>query len=116
MVVTGEQVAVVIVEVEAGAFAVAPNFAVFALAFLGPGAVAHQLETVLPDLPEVVLIDIALVHVAAHRGAAADAAVATDAGHLDTAAAVEEMVADLLLVGAEETLAGVTNVEDCPIV
>lgn len=115
MVVAGEQVAVVVVEVEAGAFAVAPDFAVFAFAFLGPAAVAHHMEAVLPHIPEIVLVDIALVHVAAHGGAAADGAVATDAGHVDPAAAVEEMVAHLLLVLAEETLAGVADVYYTPL-
>lgn len=107
MVVAGEQVAVVVVEVEAGAFAVAPHLARGALVLLGPAAVAHHLEAVLPHVPEIVLVDIALVHVAAHGGAAADGAVATDASHVDPAAAMEEMVAHLLLVFAEETLAGV---------
>ena len=106
----GEQVTVVIVEVQAGPFAVAPHLTVFALAFLGPAAVAHYLEAVLPDLPEVVLIDIALVHVAAYRGTAADAAVAADAGHFDTTAAIEEMVADFLFVLSEETFAGITDI------
>ena len=73
-----EQIAVVVVEVEAGAFTVAPDLAVFALAFPGPRAVAHHLEAVLPDIPEVVAVDVALVHVAAHRSAAADGAVTTN--------------------------------------
>ena len=107
---TDQQVAIVIVEVQAGAFAVAPDFAVFALAFLGPASVTHHLEAVLPHIPEVVLVDIALVHVAAHRGAAADSAVATYRSHLDTTAAVEEMVADTLLVGTEEALTGITYI------
>ena len=109
VVVAGQQVAVVVVEVEAGAFAVAPHLAVFALAFAGPTAVAHQLEAVLPDIPEVVPVNVSLVHVAAYRGASTDATVATDTCHLDTAAAVEEMVANLLLVVAQEAFAGVTD-------
>lgn len=102
-----EQVTLVVVEMEAGTLAVAPHLARGALVLPGPAAVAHHLETVLPHIPEIVLVDVALVHVAAHGGAAADGAVATDARHVDPAAAVEEMVAHLLLVLAEETLAGV---------
>ena len=112
---TDQQVAIVIVEVQAGAFAVAPDFAVFTLALPGPASIAHHLETVLPDVPEVVAVDVALVHVAADRGAATDGTVATYRGHLDTTAAVEEMVADFLLIFAKEALARVADVEDCLI-
>ena len=111
----GKQLAVVVIEVQAGALAVTPDLAVFTLSFLGPRTVAHQLEAVLPDLPEIVLIDIALIHVAAYRGAATDAAIATNTGHLDATTAVEEMVADLLLIFAKEALARVADVEDCLI-
>ena len=113
LVMADEQMAVVVVEVEAGALAVAPHLAVLALVFLGPGTVAHHLELAVPYLPEVILIDIALIHVAAHRGTAANGTVATDAGHFDTGAAVEEMVAHPLLVGAEEALAGVAHIDEC---
>ena len=115
IVVAAEQLAVVVIEVQAGAFAVAPDFAVLALSFAGPRAVAHHLKTVLPHLPEIVLVYISLIHVTAHRGAAADAAVATDRSHLDATAAEEEVVAHLLLVLAEETFAGIADVEDCVI-
>ena len=111
----GEQTPLVVVEVEAGTFAVAPHLARGALVLPGPASVTHHLEAVLPHIPEIVLVDIALVHVAAHGGAAADGAVATDAGHVDPAATVEEMVAHLLLVLAEETLAGVADVYHTPL-
>ena len=104
-----QQVAIVVIEVQAGAFAVAPHLAVLTLTFLSPRVVAHHLEAVLPHLPEVVFVDIALVHVAAHRGAAANGTVAPDAGHIHTAAAVEEVVADTLLILAQEALAGVAH-------
>ena len=108
---TCEQVAVVVVEMETGALAVTPYLAALALTLLGPTAVAHHLKAVLPHIPEVVAVDIALVHVAAHRGAAADAAVTADAGHIDATTAIEEMVADLLLVFSKEALAGITDVD-----
>lgn len=106
-----QQVAVVVVKVEAGSFTVAPHFAVLALVFPSPGAVTHDLEAVLPDVPKVILVDVALVHVATDGGAAADGAITTNRGHLDTTAAVEEMVTNLLLVRAEEALAGVANID-----
>ena len=111
-----EEVAVVVVEVEAGTFAVAPDFAAFALVLVRPAAVAHHLEAVLPHVPEIVTVDVALVHVAAHRGAAADGAVATYGGYVNARTALEEVVTNLLLIFAQEAFAGVADINDCLIV
>ena len=54
-----------VTEMQARAFAVAPVFALFAVANFGPVAVAHHLIAVLPHVPEVVLVDVALDVVAA---------------------------------------------------
>lgn len=110
VVVAAKQVAVVVVEVETGALTVAPHLAVLTLVFPSPTSVTHDLKAVLPDVPKVILVDVALVHVATDGGAAADGAVATDTGHLHAAAAIEEMVADTLLVGTEEALTGITYI------
>ena len=115
MVVADEQVAVVVIEVEAGALTVTPHLAVLTLVFPSPASVTHHLEAVLPHIPEVVLVDITLVHIAAHRGAAADSAITTNRGYLNTAAAIEEMVADLLFIMTEKSLAGIADVNDCLI-
>ena len=104
-----QQVTIFVIEVEAGALAVAPHLAVFTLALPGPASIAHHLETVLPDVPEVVAVDVALVHVAADGGTAADGTVATYRGHLHAATAVEEIIADALLVRAEKPFASVTD-------
>ena len=62
--------AVAVAEVEAVAEAVAPHLAVGALVGLHPFAVSIDLEFVLPHLPETVLIDVALVVIAAYAEAA----------------------------------------------
>ena len=109
----GEEVAVVIVEVEAVAFAVAPLLAGGALSFAGPEAVAVGLEAVVPHLPEAVVVDVTLVEVAAYGGAAGDAAVAEDGGYLDAGTAEIVLVAHLAFVWAEVALAGVVA-DDAP--
>lgn len=65
-----------ITEMQAGAFAVAPVLAGLAVANFCPAAVAHHLVAVLPYVPEVVLVDVALYVVAAQARACRDAAVA----------------------------------------
>ena len=110
VVVTDEQVAIVIVEVQAVAFAVVPRLAAGTLTFTCPTAVTHNLETVLPYIPEVIAVDVALIHVAAHRGATTYGAVAAYRGHLYPTAAIEEMVAHTLLILTEITLAGIADI------
>ncbi len=69
------QVAVGVAEVHAVAFAVAPEGAVGAFACLHPGAVAIWLELILPYLPEIILIDIALPIISPDTGASPDSTV-----------------------------------------
>ena len=73
-----KKVLVIVVEMHAVTLAVLPHLAVGALALLRPCAVAELLEAVLPHIPEVVFVDIALREVGAHRGAARDVAINTD--------------------------------------
>ena len=63
-----EQLLVVVVEVQAAAFAVAVHLAAGALSLTCPGAVAELLEALLPNLPDVVAVDIALREIAADTG------------------------------------------------
>lgn len=58
------EVSVTVAEVEPVALTIAPNLAFGALLGLHPPAVAVLLVTVLPDIPETVLVDIALMVVA----------------------------------------------------
>ena len=109
MVVAEEQLAVVVVEVHAAALAVAPHLAAGAGVFVRPLAVAVRLEAVLPHLPEVVAVDVALVEIAAYACAARYGAVGEYGGHLYACAAEEVVVAHAPLVVAHKTLAAVVD-------
>ena len=63
-------------EMEAGAFAVAPVFAGLAFTGLSPVAVAHDLVAVLPNVPDIILVDVSLDIVATEARACRDAPVA----------------------------------------
>ncbi len=69
------ELAVTVAKMESVALAVAPHFAMGALVGLHPFAVAIFLVAVLPDFPEAVLVDIALMIVASDAEAARDGAV-----------------------------------------
>ena len=99
-------------EVQAGAFAVAPVFALLAVADFGPAAVAHDLVAVLPDFPEVVLVDVALDVVAAQARACGNAAVAKHGTDVHAGSAEERVIAGVFLVAAEESFAAVVHVDD----
>ena len=71
-----KQVAFVVVQVHPVTFAIAPYLAFFALSFTHPAAVAVGLKPILPHIPQVVFVYIALMEVAAYAGASRDAAVA----------------------------------------
>ena len=104
-----EQVSIVVVEMQPAAFAIAPHLARGTLVLLSPTAVAHHLEAVLPHLPKIVAIDIALVHVATHRCASAYGTVASYTGHIDSATALEKTIAHFLLVFTQKTFACVAD-------
>ena len=72
------EVAVIVVEMHAVAFAVAEHLAVGTVAFACPVAVSVHLEAVFPYVPDVVLVDVALIETAANRGAGRDAAIDED--------------------------------------
>ena len=72
-------------------------FAVLARPRFGPRTFAEYLETVLPYVPEIVTIDIALSEIVADAGAAGNAAIDAYARHVHTRNAPVEMVAHLPL-------------------
>jgi len=107
-----DEFAVIAAEVHATAEAVAPPLTVgaFRIGGLHPGAVAVRLETVLPDVDEVVCIDVALIIIGPYAAASRDRAVDSDRGDGEAGLAAEEMVTNLALVSAEEALAAVAGV------
>ena len=108
----GQFLCLLVAQVQARTFAVAPVLALLAVADLGPAAVAHHLVTLLPYFPEVVLVDVALDVVAAQARACRDAAVAKHGRDVHAGTAEERVVARVLLVAAEEAFATVVHVDD----
>ena len=84
------------------------GFAGFLLAH--PGAVAIGLETVFPDLPERVAIDISLVVLAANGGASRYTAINQNGGYGDTCGTLIEMVTDASFVCPQVAFAGIGDV------
>ena len=60
-VIAGQYLALTVTQVHGTALAVSPYLAVAALVFLHPLAVAVEFETVLPQIPEIICMDIALI-------------------------------------------------------
>ena len=109
MVVADEQVFVIVVEVHTIALAVLPHLAVGALALLRPRAVAELLEAVLPHIPEVIPIDIALREVGAYRGAARNIAIHTDRGDANAGVALKGVGTNTHLVARNKAFARVRS-------
>ena len=70
-----------------------------------PLPVAHDLESVVPDIQEVVVVDVALHVGTVHVGAGADVTVYQDAADVDSSTAEEVAVTDVFLVFARIGLA-----------
>ena len=80
--------AIIVVEMQPIALAVAVHLTVGALALLGPLAVAIGFKAVLPHLPEVVLVDVALMQIATDAGASRNGTVVQYACHLNACATI----------------------------
>ena len=86
--------------------AVAPFPAIFAPSRTGPAAISERLEAFLPNLPQIVLIYVALAEaVPVNVGTSADAAVGQDRSDVDSGVAEETAVADLFLIASQISLA-----------
>lgn len=91
--------AVFAAEVHATAFAVAEQTTVIARREpTHPCAIAIGHETVLPYIPEVIAVDIALIVLATNAGACRYTTVDEDRCDADTCRAVEEMIAHIAFV------------------
>lgn len=111
MVVAVEQFAVVASQVHAAALTVAEHTAIGTFAPARPFAVAERPEAVLPHVPELIPVDVSLMIVGADRRAPRNGPVDPDRSHGDTRGTLVEMVADLGLVTAQKTLAGVADLD-----
>lgn len=106
-----EQIAVVVVEVHAAAETIAEHLAIGTRPPPSPLPIAERLEAILPHVPELILVDIALVEVGANRRTPGDRPVDADRRDRDPGGALVEMIADVGLVTTQETLASVADVD-----
>ena len=94
--------AVRVTQVHGSALAVAPHLAVPALTRLHPAAVTVQFESVFPDIPEIICVDIALMVVTAYAQAARNRTVIKYGGDTHTGYTAEQMVTDNALIRTEK--------------
>ena len=78
IIMTEQQIAVIVVQMHAVAFAIAEHVAVGTLSFPGPFPVAIFLEAVVPDVDKAVFVDVSLVIVGADARTAGNGAVYQD--------------------------------------
>ena len=109
--VANHETAFVVAQVKAVAVTVAEETALGAVAGALPGVGAVGLVAVLPDVPELVLVDVALMIVGTDAGTGSDGAVGHDGADGDTRLAEEGKVAHLALVVAHESGATVGGVD-----
>ena len=102
-----EKFAVGVPQVHAVAFAVFPDIAGGAFVFMHPGAVPEELEAGVPDLHEIIRVDIALMVICPDAGAGGDAAVGEYGTDRDAGRADVEMAAYVALVIAQEPFAAI---------
>ena len=81
------QLPVAIPEMHAVAETIAPHLAMGAVACFHPFTVTILFKSVLPDIPEAVLVYVSLMVVAANTQAARDGAVSKDRSDIDSCAA-----------------------------
>lgn len=101
-----DEIALGVPQMHAVPFAVLPVAAGTAHILPHPAAVPVGLETVVPDLHEIVFVNIALDVVGADAGAGGNRAVGKDRTDGDAGVAFEKIVADVALIIAEEAFAG----------
>ena len=106
---THQQILVVIVEVHTVTLAVLPHLTVGALTLLGPCSIAELLEAILPHVPEVILIDVALRKVGTHACATRYVAIHANRGYTNTRIALERIGANAHLVATQEALTAVRH-------
>ena len=83
------QVTVPVTQVEAVAFTITERFAVTAHAAAHPLAVAVLLKTVFPHIPKTILVNIALMHIAADTRTARNTAITQHRRYLNTRTAIK---------------------------
>lgn len=104
-----EEVTVAVMQVHAVTLTVAKKGTVGTHTFFHPATIAEELETVLPHIHEVILVDVALVVVGTNAGTGGDRAVRQNGGDTDAGVAGIEAIAHLALVTAKEAFTAVAD-------
>ena len=104
-----EQLSLVVVEVHTVALAIAPQATIGAFTAAGPRAIAKGLEAIVPHIHKVIGIDISLVKIGADAGTGRDRAIGQHRSHIDPGMAGIKMVAHLVFVISQKTLAAITQ-------
>ena len=92
------------------AFAITEHLTIRAFPFFSPPAVTIRFKLIIPDINEIVFIDVPLVEVRPYTGTTGDSAISEDRGCIDTGVALENRVSHLCLIIPEEALTAVANV------
>ena len=109
-----QQFAVAIAEVHTITLTITEIFAIATLIALHPTAVTIQHVAVLPDVHEVVFVDIALIVVSTDTRTGSDGTVGHYRSHADPSLTGEETITYLTLVVAKETLTAIVS-PDAPL-
>ena len=99
-----------VVEVHSAAFAIAEKFTIGADASLCPRAVAEFLKLVVPHVPKIVFVNVALTENRPDAGTHRNVAVAHNRSHRHARLATIKIVADIVFVTSQKTFATVTYV------
>ena len=96
-------------QVHAIAFAVAEHLAVGAYSLFGPTAVAIGFEAIVPDIHEVILINVSLMEVRADTGTTGNGTVYQHRSYTDAGVTFIESIAYLAFIIPQETFTAVTG-------
>lgn len=103
--------ALFITEMKAGTFTITPVLALLAIASTSPAAVTHDLVTVLPYVPKVILVDVTLNVVTAKAGAGGNIAIGKHRTDVYAGTAEEGIIAGFLFVAAQEPFATIVDID-----
>ena len=80
------------------ALAITEHLTIRAFPFFSPLAVTIRFKLIIPDIDEIVFIDVSLVEVRPYAGTTGDRAISEDRGCIDTGVTLENRVSHLSLM------------------
>lgn len=103
------QFAVAVAKMHSIALAITPHLTIGALVGLHPFSVAVNLELILPNFPEAIAVNVALMVVTAYTETARNGTISKHRGNVDARATRVIMVAHFALVLAEKAIAAIVG-------